>query len=80
VQLLANLINQPLETTDGVSESRGAAIFAAVLIGKYPTIEKAIAHMVQPKQTFNPDIELSRIYQQLFKQWRDHRVKRRTER
>ena len=80
VQLLANLINQPLETTDGVSESRGAAIFAAVLIGKYPTIEKAVVHMVQTEQTFNPDIELSRIYQQLFKQWRDHREKLRAER
>lgn len=67
--LLADLVQHPLELTDMASEGRGAAVFCAVAIGEYPTLEAAVANMVHPGRTVHPtgtDLSTARQQWQAF--------------
>jgi xylulokinase len=56
LQIKADVLQKPIQTFQ-VEEAAclGAAILGAVAAGAYPTIKDAVAHMVQPKDTIQPD-------------------------
>jgi sugar (pentulose or hexulose) kinase len=64
------VLQKPI-TTLQVEEAAclGAAILGATAIRGYNSIDEAVVHMVQPKQTIEPDPSLERIYQHGYAQY-----------
>ncbi len=54
VQMIADLLQQPLQLQDTSCEGRGAAIFGAVAIGVYASCEEASANMITTGTTIAP--------------------------
>ena len=71
VQLLADVLGVGLQVTDSVSEGRGAAIFAAVAIGEYASVDEAIRQMVHVSETIEPVIQNAAVYRDLFSRWQE---------
>jgi L-xylulokinase len=54
--LLADTLGLPVEVTDGAEAgARGAALLAAVGLGRYPDVESAAADVVQVVRRHDPD-------------------------
>ena len=70
VQLLANILNQPLSLTDNASEGRGAAIFASVATGRHVSLRIAVNECVHISKVVTPQDDLVGVYATLFDQWR----------
>ncbi len=68
-RILASVLNTPLTLTDGASEGRGAAIFAAAALGAYPSARDAAANMVEPTAIIEPEKDLVSLYEDAFKHW-----------
>lgn len=65
VQLKANVMNIRMERVENLQASAlGAAINAAIGIGYYSDYDQAISRMVRVDKVFEPDPQLSRIYEE----------------
>lgn len=69
MQLLADLIQRPLEVTDRASEGRGAAIFCSVATGRYASLADAIDAMVHTSHTYVPDLSAASRYGAIRSRW-----------
>lgn len=69
VQILANILNSDLQVTDAASEGRGAAVFAALAMGEYDSLDQAIKQMVKVSKVVSPDPLKTGIYRELFTKW-----------
>ncbi|MEX2326556.1 MAG: FGGY-family carbohydrate kinase, partial [Pseudomonadales bacterium] len=67
--MLADVLDRPLELTDAASEGRGAAIFCATALGRYPTLEDAIMQMVKVSRIVKPDKERAGAYNERHRKW-----------
>ncbi len=68
-EILANVIGRPLEASDEAVEGRGAAIFAAVALGRYPDYDHAAAALVPVKHHYVPDAAFCAEYATLYHDW-----------
>ena len=70
LQIKADVLQKPVQTIQ-VEEAAclGAAILGAVAAGAYPTIGEAVAHMVQPKDTLQPNPAHQQVYQQRYEDY-----------
>ena len=70
LQIKADVLQKPI-TTLQVEEAAclGAAILGATAVRGYNSIDEAVIHMVQPKQTIEPDPSLESIYQHGYAQY-----------
>ena len=69
IQLLADLLGYPLEVTDNACEGRGAAVFCAMAIGEYSSLNEAVYAMVHTSRTFAPDPATAEIYSEIRARW-----------
>ena len=70
VDMLAAVLGRPLEYSDQAVEGRGAAIFLAVALGRYPDFDKAADVMVPVLGVARPDPSTVAAYQVVFDDWR----------
>ena len=70
VDMLAAVLGRPLEYSDQAVEGRGAAIFLAVALGRYPEFDKAADVMVPVLGVARPDPSMVAAYQAVFDDWR----------
>lgn len=70
LQIKADVLQKPI-TTLQVEEAAclGGAILGATATGRYHSIDEAVLHMVQPKQTIEPDPSLDMVYQHGYAQY-----------
>ena len=69
-ELLADVLDVPLEWTGAAAESTGAAIIAAVARGHHVDIDAAVHAMVRVQRRYLPDARASAAYAQLHDRWR----------
>ncbi len=69
VEILTNVLNEPLTLTDGASEGRGAAICFAAAIGKFPSIQEAASLMVKPTRVVSPSQQQVEVYADRRQDW-----------
>ena len=70
-RVYANVLNKPILVPDHESTSLGAAIFAFLAAGAFPTIEAAQAALCPPFATIEPDAAAVAVYDELFPLYRD---------
>jgi len=70
-QVYANVLNKPVLVPAGIPTSLGSGIFALLAAGAYKTIEEAQAAVCLPLRTVNPDSVAAKVYEQLYKLYRD---------
>lgn len=68
-QIIVDNLRRPVEATDGAVEARGAAMYAAVALGRYDDIDEAAAAMVQVSRVVTPDPERADRYDALYEDW-----------
>lgn len=68
-QILADVLNRPLEASDEAVEGRGAAVFAAVALRYHAHHDVAAGAMVVVKRRFLPQATRVARYAELFGQW-----------
>jgi sugar (pentulose or hexulose) kinase len=68
-QIIADILQRPLDITDASSEGRGAAMFCAVALGLYEDIEEATEVMVQRTNRVEPDPARKSIYEDILQEW-----------
>ncbi len=68
-QILADVLDQPLETTDAAVESRGAAIFLAVALDLFTDVDSAAKAMVRVGRTYEPDPQRVEAYREVYASW-----------
>ena len=69
-EVLAHVLNAPLELSDHAVETRGAAVFLAVALGLYPDHDSAARAMVPITRRVEPDPEAVAAYRVLHARWR----------
>ncbi len=69
MDVLASIIDTPIELSGAGVEGRGAAVCLAVALGRYPDMDSAIQAMVRPEQTATPDPDLVARYQPIRADW-----------
>jgi len=67
--LLAQVIGEPLEASDGAVEGRGAAVFAAVALGDFANCDAAAASMVPIRHRYLPDAARCSTYSAHHADW-----------
>ena len=70
-QVYADVLNKPVLVPDGIPTSLGSGIFALLATGTFPTVEAAQDAMCLQHRTVEPRPEAVRVYQQLFKLYRE---------
>ena len=68
--ILAQCIGEPLEVSDEAVEGRGAAIFAAVALGRFADYDAAGTAMVPVRGRYEPDPERREIFEEQYRAWR----------
>ncbi len=68
-QILADIMQQPIEVTDASSEGRGAAILCATALGIYADVHLAIKAMVPVTKVIKPNAARASRYQSLLSEW-----------
>jgi sugar (pentulose or hexulose) kinase len=68
--ILAQCIGEPLEVSDEAVEGRGAAIFAAVALGRFADYDAAGAAMVPVRGRYPPDRVSRDVYDTQYRAWR----------
>ena len=71
LQMLAAVLEMPLEVTDSAVEGRGAAIFAAVALGRHRDYDTAADAMVHVTRRVLPDDALVAQYESIYRHWLD---------
>ena len=66
MEIMAALLERPLLIGEEEEGSRGAAMFTAVALGLYPTIEACAAEWVRTVWTAEPDPALSALYRPMY--------------
>jgi sugar (pentulose or hexulose) kinase len=69
LQMLAAALKTPLEVTDTAVEGRGAAIFAAVALGRHRDYDTAAEAMVRVTRRVVPDEDVVAQYESIHRQW-----------
>jgi L-ribulokinase len=69
-QIYADVLNKPVLVPAGVPTSLGSSIFAFVAAGIFPSIESAQKAVCLPHKTFTPRVTAVRVYDELFKLFR----------
>ena len=69
--ILADVLRVPLEVTDTAVEGRGAAIFAAIALGRFADYDAAADHMVHVTRRVLPDEARATLYDEIYAHWRD---------
>lgn len=68
MQLRADISGKRIERMNNIQiSSLGGAILAAVKIGIYPDLQEAVKHMVRIKDTFIPDLEVHKKYEEKYR-------------
>ncbi|MCZ6619781.1 MAG: FGGY-family carbohydrate kinase [Gammaproteobacteria bacterium] len=67
--LLAAILDHPLECSDEAVEGRGAAIFLAVALGIHPSYDTAADVMVPVTRTIDPTPDDVETYRAVFENW-----------
>ena len=71
-QILSNVLNLKLETLESEQgPAYGSAILAAVGCGEYESVEQAAKHLVQKKETINPQPELAAKYEICYNKFKE---------
>jgi len=70
-QVYANVLNKPILVPDGVPTSLGSGIFALLAAGACSSIEEAQEKMCLGHKTYRPEPEGVRVYERLFKHYRN---------
>lgn len=68
--ILAQCVGEPLEVSDDAVEGRGAAIFAAVALGRFADYDTAGAAMVPVRGRYEPDRARRDLYDAHYRAWR----------
>jgi len=72
VQLKADILARPMATLQASEGTAlGTAMLAGVACGVYPSTQAAVEHLVKVKETFEPNPENVRIYDERFKIYRN---------
>jgi L-ribulokinase len=66
----ANVLRKPILVPQGDVTSLGAAIFAFLAAGAFPTIEEAQKALVPPHKTYEPQSNNVAVYDQLYEIYR----------
>ncbi len=74
VQLIADLLDLPIDVTDAATEGRGAAIFGALALYDYKSLSDAASGMITVTRTVEPDRTRGDQYRAIFADWIDHSV------
>jgi L-ribulokinase len=70
-RVYADVLNKPVLVPAGIPTSLGSGIFALLAAGTYKTIEEAQAAVCLPLRTVQPDPKAARVYEQLYRHYRD---------
>lgn len=67
MQLRADISGKKIERMSNIQiSSLGGAVLAAVKIGIYPDLQEAVEHMVHVKDTFIPNVEVHKKYEEKY--------------
>ncbi len=69
MEILASVLEAPIELSGAGVEGRGAAVCLAVALGRHPDIQSAIGHMIRPEQVAMPDPEWVDRYKAIRADW-----------
>lgn len=70
MQLRADVSGRKIERMKNIQiSSVGSAVLAAVRIGLYNSLEEAVSHMVKVADSFEPDSERNRKYEEQYKEY-----------
>lgn len=69
VDILANVIDKPVEVTGPGVESRGAAMCLAILLGLHDDLASAAEHMIRIERVFEPESQTVVAYQNAYDDW-----------
>lgn len=69
-EILATVLDRPLEYSDTAAETRGAAIFAAVALGLHADFDAAADVMARSWRRLDPDADRAARYRELYRRWR----------
>ena len=69
-EILANVLDRPLELSDSAVEGRGAAVFLAVGLGRYRDYDSAADAMVPITRRIEADPETASRYRTIHGEWR----------
>ena len=70
-RVYANVLNKPVLVPAGIPTSLGSGIFALLAAGTYKTVEEAQEAVCLPLRTVEPDAQAAKIYEQLYRLYRD---------
>ena len=69
LEILANLLHEPIEITGRAVEARGAAMCLAVALGIHPDLGAATAAMVSVQESIEPEAMEADVYEDLYLEW-----------
>jgi xylulokinase len=69
VDILANVIDTPMEVTGSGVESRGAAMCLAILLGLHDDLASAASHMIRLERVFEPETQAVAAYRKAYDDW-----------
>ncbi|MEE9282424.1 MAG: FGGY-family carbohydrate kinase [Myxococcota bacterium] len=70
-QILADVLDERLESTGPAAESRGAAVFLAVALGLHADVDDAARAMTRVANVREPDPERAAVYAEIGRAWEE---------